>query len=360
MKLKGVLASSLLAIGLLTGCSEAMRVSADEIISNVLEAEKELKSYYAEAEMSFYEDDKLKESSLLKEYRSEDRKIRIVMIDKNTKAEAISVNDGQKMIAYDEKEKKAFIMDTASIDMPDLNHREQLLALLDNLKDSHDYEFIGEEKVNGFQTHHMKLKPKEKNSLFGEMEFWVDQKTWFLVKTVNIIGSNRSEMTYSKLDTSPKFTDDTFTLTLPDGVEITNLDNEIGELGNNIGTIEEAEEKLGAPFFVLNEEKLVQGDVEIDEMKGMLNRTEISITYKNVEELTQLYLTIFPTPDEKDLAISDTGLKVRGQNAEYMKEINTLMWDENGLRYVILVEAGDLSKDKIMEMAERMKLSSSM
>ncbi|QED48997.1 LolA family protein [Cytobacillus dafuensis] len=355
MKIKGLLVSSCLALGVLAGCSGDLNVSAEEIITNVLEADKELKSYYAEGEMKFFEGDTLKEAHLMKEYVNENGKKKVMIIDKNTKNETVSVNDGKELITYDKKENKAFKIDVSSLDLPEKTQREQLIAMMEALKDTHNYEIIGEEKVNGFLTHHVKLIPKEKKSLLGEMEFWVDQKTWFLVKSISTVGENRSEIVYTKLDTSTKFAEDTFKINLPKDVEIKNIDE---DLGQRIGTIQDAEKGLGKPFLVFDEEDLTFSGVEILETKGEINRTEVSMNYLK-EGNPQLNLSIFPAPEGQGMEIAYNGLKVRGNNAEYMEEIDALSWDEDGLRYSILINNPDLSLEDVMKMTEKMKLSSS-
>lgn len=357
MKIKAVFTSSLIAIGILSGCSGVTGVSTDEIITKVLAADQDEKAYYAKGELKIYEDDKLEESFTMEEYHSEDGKAKITMKDTKTGEEGVTVNDGKSIISFDKKQNKAMVMDdVSSLDLPNKSQKEQVISFLETLKDSHKYKLIGKEKVNGFETHHIKLEPKEKDSIFGEIEIWIDQKTWFPVKSINIVGSSRTEFAYTEVDTSTKISDDTFTLSLPDNVEIVHLKDEMNQSN---GTIEEAVEKLGKPFLVLNEENLTMDNVTIDELKGEINRTEITITYKNGDGIPLIYLSIFPTPEEKELAISDTGLKIRGQNAEFMKEINSYTWDENGLRYTLIVEGPDsLSQEDIMKMTERMVSSS--
>lgn len=357
LKIKAIFTSSLIAIGILSGCSGVTGVSTDEIITKVLAADQDEKAYYAKGELKIYEDDKLEESYTTEEYHSEDGKAKITMKDTKTGEEDVTVNDGKSIISFDKKQNKAMVMDdVSSLDLPNQSQKEQVISFLETLKDSHKYKLIGKEKVNGFETHHIKLEPKEKDSIFGEIEIWIDQKTWFPVKSINIVGSSRTEFAYTEVDTSTKISDDTFTLSLPDNVEIVHLKDEMNQSN---GTIEEAVEKLGRPFLVLNEENLTMDNVTIDELKGEINRTEITITYNNGDGIPLIYLSVFPTPEEKELAISDTGLKIRGQNAEFMKEINSYTWDENGLRYTLIVEGPDsLSQEDIMKMTERMVSSS--
>lgn len=358
MKLKNLLISSFVAIGLLlTGCSEESNMKTDEIITKVLAADQEIKEYYAEAEMKMYENDELVENNIIEESRSEDGKIKIVVKDKETNEElSFSVNDGETITFFNTSENMAMVMeDVGTLDVPNQSMREQITTLIENLKESHEYEYVGEEKVNDFNTHHIKLKPKEKNTIFGEIELWVDQKTWFPVKSIGNSGNVRSENVYTVIDTAPKFTDDTFTIALPDDVEIVDLEEKFQE---NEGTIEEAEEKLGTAFLVLNEENLTVEKVEIYEFDGEINRTEIAITYKNEEGLPLVNLSVFPTPEE--YPIEESNLKIRGQNAEVMKEINAYTWDEDGLRYTLIVEDinSTITEEDVLKMTENMDYSS--
>lgn len=354
MKLKGLLIACLLAIGFLAGCTGGMRVSTDEIIANVLTTDEEVQAFYTEGEIIIYENEEIVEKTLIKEYHSEDGKMKTISIDQSG-GEIISLNDGESAIVFDKNENKAFKMEVASYEIPKRSQKEQIILLIEAMKNTHNYEYGGEEKINDFLTHHIKLTPKEQNSIFGKLDIWVDQKTWFPIKSINIVGESRIEIIYTEVDTSPKFSDDTFTLTLPDDVEIVNLEDQLDE---QVGTIEEAEEKLGRPFLILNEENLQIDIIEIYEFKEF-NRPEISIFYTNNEGQPVAYLSVFPTPEGQEIDISESDFKIRGQIAEYMSEINSYMWDEDGLRYnILLVGLEPLSTEEVLEMAERMVESS--
>ena len=121
--------------------------------------------------------------------------------------------------------------------------------------------------------------------------------------------------------------------------------------------MEEAETALEKPFLVMNEEDVTIENIELDELAGEINRTEITLYYIN-QDLPAFTLSVFPTPEEAGMELASSDLQVRGQNAEYMKEIKALAWDEDGLRYNIIISHPDLEIEDVLKMTENMKLSS--
>ncbi|QGS68244.1 hypothetical protein CV093_05335 [Oceanobacillus sp. 143] len=70
------------------------------------------------------------------------------------------------------------------------------------------------------------------------------------------------------------------------------------------------------------------------------------------------FLSIFPTPAEEDMEIKPGEMKVRDNNAEYEEQINSIMWDEDGLRYSIIITNPDITIEEVIELTEKMVLSS--
>ncbi|MDC7286021.1 outer membrane lipoprotein-sorting protein, partial [Bifidobacterium thermophilum] len=87
---------------------------------------------------------------------------------------SIALNDGKMLMVYDEGANQAF---QAAIEENEViensTQKEQFIQTLELVKDSHEKELIGEEKVNGFDTQHLKFIPKAKNSMLGEIDVWV-------------------------------------------------------------------------------------------------------------------------------------------------------------------------------------------
>ena len=72
------------------------------------------------------------------------------------------------------------------------------------------------------------------------------------------------------------------------------------------------------------------------EGSGELERTEVMINYLE-EGKTPLSLSVFKSPENEDQE-EEFGepVIVRGHKGEYIKEIEVISWDEEGLRYSLM------------------------
>lgn len=338
---------------ILGGCSENMKVSAEEIIHQVIESEKEITDYRGTAEMKLFEGDELIEHAILEEY-AEGNKRKISQTDQLLNNETITVNDGEKLFIYDKGNKEAFEMDISEMgEVPGNSPKEQFTSMIDMMKDSHSIELVGEEEMVGFDTYHIRLSANETDSLLGDMEVWVDQDTWFVVKIISESGDSRSEFTYTELDVAPEFKEETFQIDIPNDVEIKNLKEEFGA---NAVTTEEAIEALEQDFLVFNEENLELVDIQMHDFSEQLERYEVELTYHSKDSIPMFILSIFPTPE--DMKIESSSLEIRENPAEYDEVINSYLWDEDGLRYSLIIMNPDLEREEIIEWTEAMIFSS--
>lgn len=358
MKLRELVLAGFLSLSLLTGCTGNMTASADEIVTKVLENGKDMQSYYGKSVMKIYEGEELQNEIEIEEFVNAEGKRKVITTDLNNEnARSYTLNDGEKVITYDENENVAFQFDISGEAMPtSMTQKEQLVLMLENVKQTHTQELVGEEKILDFDTQHIKLKAKEKDGIIGDIELWVEEKSWFIVKFNFDSGDLRTEQMYEEIDFSPKFEKDTFTLDLPADVEIKEMEE---DLIPETGTLEEAEKMLGEPFLVFSGEAVELDKVEWDELKGIVNRTELTLSYK-VNAVLAFTVSVFKTPEEKGTELKESEYKVRGQKTEYWKEINALTWDENGLRYSIIIEDPNLTPEEVIALTENMKLSSEM
>ncbi|RKQ34000.1 LolA family protein [Oceanobacillus halophilus] len=338
---------------LLGGCSQGMNVSAEEIIHNAIESEKDVTTYHGVSEMKMFDGEEMTEHIILEENVA-DEKRKVLTKDQLLDQEVEVFNDGQKMIMYDKGKGQAHEMDTSELgDIAGSSPKDQLKTMMESMKDSHTYEMSGEEKVLDYDTYHIEIKANEADNLLGDMELWVDQKTWFVVKMISETGDVRTELEYTELDFSPEFPEGTFTLEIPDDVEIENLEESFGP---DTVTLEEAEEALGQAFLVLPEEEVHLSNVQMYDFSSELERYEVELTYSSEEDIPMFTLSIFPTPEE--MAIEGADLEIRGNPAEYEEVINGYLWDEDGLRYSLLMTNPDVEEEEILNMLENMKLSS--
>nr|WP_295970319.1 hypothetical protein [uncultured Bacillus sp.] len=355
MKIRNLFISGLISFSLLAGCSEGMTASAEEIVSQVLEGKKELEAYHGKAILKTYEGEEKSGELVIEEFVNKKGEKKVITTDLNNKnAVAYALNDGEKLISYEQGSEAAYQMDISDIEMPSsITQKEQLTKLFEGIKNTHTIEVVGEEKILGYDTYHLKATVKSKDTILGDMEFWIDQKNWFILKSIVYSGDTRSEMAYEEIEFSPKFEKDSFILNLPDDVEVKNMED---EFKLETGTLKDAEMKLGQPFLVFDEQDVQLEKVEWQELKGEINRTELSLQYQK-NDVHAFTLSVFQTPEGEDAGIKESDYQVRGQLAEYWKEINSITWDENGLRYSIIVENPDLTVEEVIRMAENMKLS---
>lgn len=338
---------------ILGGCSQDMNVSAEEIIQNVIESEKDVTTYEGKAEVKIFEEEELTDHIQLQEFVA-DGKRKVITKNQLSNEETVALNDGTTMIMYEKAKEEAFEMDVSELgDYANLSPKEQFKMMMEPMQESHTHELIGEEKVLDYDTYHIKLKVNEADHLLGDMELWVEQKTWFVVKVVSEVGGMKTELEYTELDFSPELSEDIFTLDMPEDVEITGLEE---SLGPDTVTIEEAEDALGQAFLVFPEEEVVLTEVAMYDFSNELDRYEVELNYHSKDDIPMFTVSIFPTPDDAEVKTGD--YTVRGKDAEYEEIINGIIWDEDGLRYSLLISNPDVEIEEVIKLAETMKLSS--
>ena len=151
----------IVVVSLFTGCSlKGDVIIPEEVITNVMKANEKPKSYYAEFKMDSYENEKLKDSMLFKQWNDNSSgkiKTRIETEDK-TSGKVITTNDGNKLISYTEKDKKAFsIKIGAELDLSsNANYKDQLISQLGNVSKTHRVTFKGEAIASIMKEHLVK------------------------------------------------------------------------------------------------------------------------------------------------------------------------------------------------------------
>lgn len=350
----GILGSVLLTGMLLTGCQsgEALAYTGEEMVEKAIQESNKPVSYYAEGEMTLFEGEKKTESMTIKEwYNADNGNNRNEIVTPDT-GKSISVNDGQQVTVYEEGGNTAYTMESLENEAMQSSPKDKVLSQLERMRSTHAIETVGKEKWLDQDVYHIKATPSDKdaNSLIGSQEYWVNAKDWMVVKSKVTSGDITTEFAYTLLDKSPEFTPDTFKLDIPEDAEIIALDN----MGPQTITIEEAREAIGQSFLQMPAEGFDQVSVEMYEASGELDRNEVSINYL-VDGKTPLSLSIFKSPGD-DVQDGEFGEKVtvRGQKGDYMKEINIISWDEEGLRYSLMADqqGAQTEIDQLLEWAE--------
>ncbi|UUI41809.1 LolA family protein [Oceanobacillus oncorhynchi] len=331
-----------------------MNISAEEIMRKAVEAGEGMDHYYTLSESKVYQGTELMEHSILEEYVANGKRKTITHDqlegeDKRTEA----LNDGAKTIIYDKYNHRAFEMDiTADGDVESHDSTGKMNGMMGITKDTHALEIIGEEKILDFDTFHIEAKAKISDHVFGDTDLWVDQKTRFIIKMISEVGGIRTELDYKKIDISPVFAEDTFTLNIPDDVEIKDLE----AFAPDTVTLAEAEEILKQSFYLFPEDEFILKDIEMHHIDGIITRDELNLTYYSKADMPMFYLSIFHSPEGMEIEKAD--VEIRGRKAAYEKVVNSITWDEEGLRYSIIMIGSEVEKNEMIERTESMVLNS--
>ena len=342
--MKKIIYSAALVLSLsLAACSATEDYSPQEILNNAMQETADLSSYYAEYKMDLGEG-----TIITVKQWTKNNKIRTEAQDNNGET-SIAINDGKQLTSYLSSEKTATVFDLNAGGeeylIPTL--KEQVMHMYNLIKDTHEITFAEDEKIAGHDTYHLIAKVKEKSTLFGDMEIWVDKKTWMPLKSTIVSGDMTSTSEYTKYEPNSKIDDSVFVINLPDDVII---QKETINLPTNI-TLEEAK-LLHESFLVVPEST----GYSIDSIEDfhVENTKEIAFNYvKN--DVLQFTLSMF-IPDEP-LTEMEEPISVRGIQGSLSEfgSFRLLQWEENGLRYNVIFENPDLSYDDFLNLAEQME-----
>ncbi len=352
-----MLGTAVLAGALLGGCAEKdmLSMSGDEMIEKVVSAETEPASYYAEGVMKIWADDKLTNTMQIKEWVDGETGRKRTETSENGNV-SYAVNNGKKIIIYEKETGAAYSMDASSVSQqPNQTQKQILLDQLERLRTTHDVNMMGQEKLHGQDVIHIELTPKEEGAFSISSEYWVDPKTWMIVKVNSAYGDGKSEMVYDPIQYDPEFTKDTFVIDIPKEVDVKDLTD---MMQNSEVTLEEAEKALEQPFLQDMSGEFELSRIEMSTSRGELSRDEVTLYYVSNDKV-EVSLTVFKMPEENvdDTLIPDEAeIKVRNTEGSYMKSIRNISWSENGLRYSIMGENEGWTKAKLQAWAEALTL----
>lgn len=344
--MKKVIYAAALTLTLALGaCGETEKFSPQEILNQAMEETSELSSYYAEYKMKVDN-----EGSFTAKEWQHNGKVRIEMLE-STNEESITVNNGKTVTLYNKTLNSGSTYsvtdDAEGFVRPTL--KEQAMQTLELVKDTHNITVGDSKKIAGRDTYHLIAKAKEKGSLIGDVEVWIDKKTWMTLKTVSITEDMKLTMEYTKFEPTAKIEDDLFKLDLPKDATIENLDTTI----SSAITAREAKNMLGDFLYVPEStgyELLTIEDMLVPETN------EIALTYVK-DGAPAFTLSIFSPTDAVQFA-ADSDVTVHGQPAEKTDEqfFKSIQWDEDGLRYCIMLEDEELTFDEVFALTEHMKV----
>jgi len=335
----------------LVGCNSEASYSPQEIIDQALQETKELESYYGEYTMDIDET----EGATVKEWMKDGKRRIEMSVDEDY---VIAVNDGKQVITFSKKENKASIMTFENGELEELMGRsakDNAQVLLNLVKDSHDIAIAGEEKIAGRDAYHITAKAQKKNTLLGDIEVWIDKKTWLTLKTITTNAGIITQQEYTKLEVNKKIDDALFAYDIPEGATIEQIDTQDQTTS---ATMDEVKKQLGN-FLILPEKDGVTLSTILD-MK-VEERPEFSFEYEK-EEQPAFSVSVFKVVSNYETfggsLANEEDIQVRGQEGTYMElgDRFVISWNENGYQYSILTENPDLTKEEILAYAKEMTI----
>ncbi|NWO14223.1 MULTISPECIES: sigma-E factor regulatory protein RseB domain-containing protein [Virgibacillus] len=341
---------------------DSNQFSPKEMVNKVLTTEKETNvAYYGESTTVTKENETEVERFVMKEWRDGTGKIRVEIEGNKEEPISIAVNDGASLISYEPKQKQALIMDDQ--EMLALNQpspMDQVNFILEQISKTHEIRTGKEQKIAGRQTQLVIAEPKAKDQLYGRQELWIDKENWIVLKMNATIGNQTVETEYNQINFEADIADEKYSLKLPKDVEVKNM-NELNS--NRKVTLEEAREQMGSTFLYVPEaEDIVLSNVELIELAGEFSRMEVSMDYTK-NNIPIFNLSVFPIPNEDNndietfTASNEKRITFRGVDGVYTEDdtYQMLLWDEQGLRYSIMIMDADLSLNQIKQFVNKMK-----
>ncbi|MFJ7406246.1 MULTISPECIES: outer membrane lipoprotein carrier protein LolA [unclassified Lysinibacillus] len=335
----------------LVGCNSEASYSPQEIIDQALQETKELESYYGEYTMDIDETGVATVKEWMKDGK---RRIEMTVDDDHV----IAVNDGKQITTFSKKENKASIMTFENGELEELmgkSAKDSAQVLLNIVKDSHDISIAGEEKIAGRDAYHITAKAQKKNTLLGDIEVWIDKKTWLTLKTITTNAGNVTQQEYTKLEVNKKIDDALFAFDIPKGATIEQIDT-LDQTAPT--TLDEVKKQLG-DFLLLPEENGLTLSTILD-MK-VEERPEFSFEYEK-DEQPAFSVSVFKVVSNYQTLggnlANEEDIQVRGVKGTYMDlgELFVITWYENGYEYSIITENPELTKEEILAYAEEMTI----
>ncbi|MGE7926483.1 LolA family protein [Lysinibacillus xylanilyticus] len=332
----------------LVGCNTEGSYSPQEIIDQALQETKEPLTYYAEYKMDLSD---VGGKAQVKEW-AKDGKRRIETTAENGE-HIISVNNGSQVIIYDVVKNTAHKMDLGEGGLDGFQSpRDQAELLFNLVKDTHDVKIDGEEKIAGRDTYKIVAKAKKDDTLIGDIEVWVDKKTWVTLKTITNSAGNKMITEYTKMDENAKIDDAQFTIDIPKDAKMEEIS------GSELVKLDTVKGELGEFLMVPEENGLTLEQISLD--KGIENRSEYTFSYaKNGQE--DISVTVFKADSKAtkgEPILGEKEMDIRGQKGTVMdgKNFRCISWQENGYQYSIFLANSKLTIEDLVAYAKQMTI----
>lgn len=349
-----------IAVGLF-GCSFAEnQYSPEQVIQNALEETAEIGAYYAEEEIIYRGNGQEIEHLIIKDWYSGDGKIRSETANKDGSDKTIAVNDGTSFTTYFVDQNEVFIFENPNHSFSQPSSKEQSEMLLKTIEDTHTVSMKGEKRIANRMAYHLLAKANEESVLLGDLEYWIDQENWMILKTISNTGDGKLETVYTTIDFDVEIPSAIFTIDLPE--DVTNLSVEDNSGATEVAiTIEEAAEIMGKSllYFPENEEREI-AKVEKKELGGESQRKEVNIDYEK-DGLPLFSFSVFEVSEqiahEDSKYPGEKHVKIRGQEGTSLEldDFRSVFWEENGLSYSVVLVNPNLTFEELIDMTAEMR-----
>ncbi len=342
---KIIYSTALICTLALGACNQAEDYSPQEILNQAMLETSDITSYYGEYTLTIDNEG----SSTVKQWQK-NSKVRIESVEE-TGDESFVINDGKTLTMYNKTTNSGSIFTMMEGEMegyvqPTL--QEQAQQMLNLVKNTHTISVGKDEKIAGRDTYHLIAKVKNKNSLIGDIEVWVDKKTWMTLKTVTTSEDMHLTQEYTKFEPNAKIDDTLFIAEVPDDADMVT-------------------EQIETPDPITLEEAkgLVGSFLQMPEQNGL---TLVSIENMHVEDTKEIALTYLQNgepaftlsilkPQEALKISADESAEVRGLPASKtdLEQFKYIQWDEDGLRYGIIFNNPELTFEEVLGLTTQME-----
>lgn len=334
-------------IMVVTACGQNRLTSFEQMIDKMLEYRMQAEipdSYYLESVTFNYESGKRVNQERTKhwyEYKTGRERIETSSEDGNVQ---YSVFDGKERIVYSGGAQKAVVVKPQqdTLTTPE-SMIDNIIGMLQQLSSTHTIDIAGKEIIEDEETYHLQLKAKDQKAISGDMEIWINQKTWMIQKLIRVFGNEKQETIFTSYQVDPENMEKMFSLELPQGVEVVRDADQ-----TNIVSLEDIKKILNQSFYYYPETETVR------RLPGEQQNDMISLSYVKENGLT--YFTVFMKKAKDEILAGD--YEIRGNAANLTKSDGlgyTLSWTEEGIQYTIIDLANVLKKEEILEIADKMK-----
>lgn len=360
MTLTKILKTSAMIAGLtlsLAACSNTegtQTYAPEQVVENALQDMKDLNSYYLEMTMTMPVDGEATEMHFKQWQEGKKRRIEVSSNEGN----ATTVMNADGLTTYDETNHKVMKMALEQGDIDALSNSPSDMAqnTLNMVKDTHQLALVGEEKIIGRDTYHLKATPNAdaKGHLFKDIDVWIDKENWLVLKSVIMDSNDNNTISEAtKLDVNYAMTDDLFNLAIPKDAEVVDINTE--SMKEKSLTLDEAQQLLNVDFLYVDNNAKYQ----ISEVTGIDSEAhkEINIQYTNNEQ-PFITLAILNKTTDEDISLSqdDEVVSVHGNKGTLTQfgDFMVVTWDDGAVRYSVIRDDNDVSKEELLQFAEMM------